>query len=120
MAVQDTVTLGTEDFAKTVERPTSSERAVAGLTVGNNVKLTISHETSKTGIRSSAIILDDTDLVTGAGDPVPANNRLLLKLQFNPLSGRTDATAVIVAQRARLVAILADDALWAKFINSEH
>jgi len=120
MAIQDTVTLGTEEFAKTIERPTSSERAVAGLDVGKYQHLTISHETSKTGIRSSAIILDDLDLVTGEGNPVPDNNRLLLKLQFNPFSGRTDATAVIVAQRARLVAILADDALWTKFINSEH
>lgn len=118
--LQETLTLGTEDFAKTVERPTSSERAIAGLNVGKSVKLTISHETSKTGTRSSVLIFDDADVVIGEGNPKPVNNRLLLKLQYSPLSGRADATEVLAAQLARMQAALADDVLWTKFINQEH
>lgn len=114
------VTLVTDVYSTTQVRINSTIRAVPKLPIGKKQLLTISHEVAKSGAVSSAFILDDSDVVGTLEPAKVANNRFLLKIQYNPLIGRTNADAVMAEQRSKMIEILSDDAMFAKFLNLEH
>lgn len=110
--------LGTATYSLTAQRVNSSIRGDASQPLSEPNLLTISHENAKNGRRSSVIILDDTKIVGGT-TIVPSTVRTLLKLQFNPLEGRTDIETALAAQIAEVVEFLSNPALVAKILNQE-
>lgn len=113
--------IGTKTYALTSQRALSSIRSDASQPVTAPKTITISHENAKNLRRSSAVILDDTIIVSTAGAVVPVkdNIKVLLKVQFNPFGGRTTTTADINAAIAQLVAFLGVPANITKLLNQE-
>ena len=110
----------TKTYSLTTTRPLSSVRSDAAQPVSEPNLLTISHENANSGRRSSVVIFDDTKVVASAGEiPVTDNIRLMLKVQYNPFSGRTTSTADINQQIVELVDFLSVPANVTKLLNQE-
>lgn len=113
------ITIGTETYALRTQRVNSSVRAEISQPVSEPRLLTISHETSKSGRVSSVVMIDDSKVVQiGSSAPTVDTMRALLKIQYNPLSGRTGVEAEIKAMIAALAAF-ATDANISKLLNQE-
>lgn len=114
------ITLGTTVFALRSLRSTSSVRSDNNQAVDHPRLLTISHEVAKSGRVSSAIMIDDTVPVTVGTSQVGSDTtRVLLKLQYNPLSGRTTTSADLKLALAELAAFISVEANIDKILNRE-
>lgn len=113
------ITIGSDTFSRTVTRPTSSAYSDNNQSLSNPRTLTISHETSKSGRVSSAVILDDTATVTVGNTNVADNIRILVKVSYNPLGGRADLTAKVKEAIAQLVAFAGVEGNVTKLLNKE-
>lgn len=113
------ITIGTEVYALRSQRTNSSVRAETSQSVSEPRLLTISHENAKSGRVSSVIMIDDSKVVQiGASAPSLDTMRAMIKIQYNPLSGRTGIEAEIKAMIAALAAF-STDANISKLLNQE-
>jgi len=112
------LTVGTRTYSLRSQRMSSSLRGDATRTVSNPRLLTISHETAKNGKVSSVMMIDDTAVVTNGTSVVNDTIRVMVKLQYNPLVGRTDITTTIMAAIDELQALLVE-ANVTKLLNKE-
>lgn len=113
------ITIGTDVFSRTVTRPTSSVYSDNNQSLSNPRTLQISHETAKSARVSSAVILDDTQTVTIGNTTVPDNVRILVKVSYNPLGGRSNLSDVVKSAIAQINAFVADEANITKLLNKE-
>lgn len=99
---------------------TSTLRRVAGLPDTDQLSMTISHEETSKGIRGSVVIFDNTKVIGSLADgsDVKDTVRVMLKVQYKPLSGRTDTTADIGVAIDELKAFLTGPNLT-KLLNME-
>lgn len=114
-----TITIGTDVFAKTIVRPTSAVYADNNQTLSNPRSLTISHEVGKSGQVATAVILDDSAIVPVGNTNVNDKIRVLFKVQYNPLQGRSGLDTAIKAAIVQLSSFMSDDANVAKLLNKE-
>jgi len=117
------ITINTNTYSLITQRANSSVRSDASTGLDNPNTLTISHEESKTGRVSSVVILDSEAVVPcqDACTTAPSvdNIRLMMKIQYNPLNGRTDTATEIERLRVLLSTFVNDSASFAKIINKE-
>lgn len=113
------LTLGTRVYALRAQRTNSSVRAVPGEPVNEPNLLTISHDVANSGRISSAIMLDDTKVITLGTSSVADTVRCMLKIQYNPLSGRAGIEADINKMLTEIVDFLATPANITKLLNRE-
>lgn len=113
------ITLNTKVYSLTSTRPNGSLRRVATRPVSEPLSLTISHETAKSGRVSTVAYIDDVAVVQiGSSAPVADNIRVMVKIQYNPLSGRTGVEDSISAAVADLVALMSAENID-KLLNRE-
>lgn len=115
----NSITLGTETFAKQSVRPLSATYADNNQVLSNPRTLTISHEVGKSGQVSSAIILDDSKTIPVGNSLVTDKVRALFKIQYNPLQGRADLAAAIKAAVTELSTFVGDTNNFNKLLNKE-
>ena len=117
------IVINTNTYNLISQRTTSSVRSDASTGLANPNTLTISHETNKAGRVSSVIILDSEEVVACqdacSTAPTLDNIRMMMKIQYNPLSGRIGIDTELERLRVLLSTFTADAASWAKFINKE-
>lgn len=111
--------IGVDTFSRTVTRPTSSTYSDNNQSLSNPRLLTISHETAKNARVSSAVILDDTETVVVGNSMAADNIRVLLKVSYNPLGGRTDLTTKVKGAIAQLIAFAQVENNITKLLNKE-
>lgn len=121
MAFTDLITIGTTNFDLRSKNGSRSVRADGTAPLGTDDLLTISHETNKQGLVSSAVFRDNVvptpcETTCGAGS---ANVRALFKVQYNPTLGITDLEVEVAAVIADLVAFLGTQANVDKLLNQE-
>lgn len=118
-----TVTQNARSYVETSRKDNSTIRRIAGLPDNEAVSLTISHENAKNGVRSSVIIIDNSKAIgfKADGTPIIDTARVMFKLQYKPLTGRTDTTADLSAAMYDIVAVLTADSAagFTKLINQE-
>jgi hypothetical protein len=121
MSYSNDITLGTVVYSLRSQRTNSTVRSDATQATTEPSLLTISHEIAKNGRVSSAVIFDDTKVVTSSETtPVVSTDKAVFKFQFNPLDGRTDHSTVFNALCDQLVAFLSVQDNRDKLINQEH
>lgn len=114
------ITLGTTTFSLRTQRVNSSIRSDATQPLNEPNTLTISHDVAGSGRVSSAVMLDDVKVVqVGTSSPVADTVRVMLKVQYNPVSGRVDIDDDVNALIAELVAFLGTPANVVKLLNRE-
>lgn len=115
------ITLNTHVYSLTSQRTTSSTRRDSAQPVSEPNELSIAHETAKNGRVSTAVILDDTKIVSVPGATVPVKDtvRVLFKVQYNPFGGRTTNATDIALAIADLVSFLNTPANITKLLNQE-
>lgn len=114
------ITLGTNVYSLTTQRINASIRSDAAQPLSEPNTLTISHENAKNGRRSSVVIFDDIKVLTSSSTlPLQDNVKVMLKVQFNPLGGRTTNEADINALLADLVSFISEPTNVTKFLNQE-
>lgn len=113
------LTLGSTNYDLVSQNPYRSMRSNSARPVSQPQTLTISHETTKTGTRSSVLILEDIDVINTSTSIIKDSIKAQFKLSFKPYSGRTDIETVIAAQIAALQEFLSVPANIDKFINQE-
>lgn len=119
MFAQDII-INTKTYSLRSQRATSSVRSDATRSITAPKTVTISHEVAKSARVSSAVMIDDKVVVTSAAGVTSSDTiRALLKIQYNPYSGRTTTNADIKAAIADLVAFLGVTANVDKIINQE-
>lgn len=114
-----TITLDSVNYDLVSQSPYRSMRSNSAKPVNEPETLTISHETAKSGTRSSVLILDDVAVLNTTNSIIKDSIRTQFKIQFKPYSGRADIEAVIAAQIAQLQAFLEVPANIDKFLNLE-
>lgn len=115
----NTITLETIPYDLVSQNPYRSTRSNAARPVNEPETLVISHETSKSGTRSSVLILDDVKVINTGTSIIKDSIKSHFKVQFKPYSGRVDIETVIQAQIARLQAFISVPANIDKFLNQE-
>lgn len=110
--------VGTTTYSLRAQRMASSVRGDSTQPVSEPRLLTISHETAKNGKVSSVLMIDDTAVVSSGTTASSDTIRALLKIQYNPLSGRTGIEAVINSAIDDLKALLTP-ANITKLLNKE-
>lgn len=100
------IVVGTTTYSLRAQRMASSVRGDSTQPVSEPRLLTISHETAKNGKVSSIMMIDDTAVVSSGAVASSDTIRVLLKLQYNPLSGRTDIEATVNSAIDDLKALL--------------
>ena len=114
------ITLGTSVYSLITQRATSSLRSDASRALDLPVSLTVAHETASSGRISSAAYLDSDEVVEDAnGVPSTDTVRVMLKLQYNPLSGRTTTETELLRLRDQVIAFISDATNWDKMLNKE-
>lgn len=115
------ITLEGQTYALQSQRTNSSVRSDASQPVSEPNTLTISHEKAKNGRVSSAVILDDTKIVSTAGATIPVADtvKVLLKIQYNPVGGRIDNDTVVENLVAQIVAFASNASNIDKLLNQE-
>lgn len=117
------ITLGDVTYALQTQRPTSSVRADSGRELEKPVTLSIAHETGKNGRVSSVVIFDSSEVIscddTCAINPTTDNIRVHLKIQYNPLSGRTGIDIELKRLLAELQVFMVSTDLMDRFENKE-
>lgn len=114
------ITLGTHTYSLRTQRVNSSIRADPTQPINEPNTLTISHDVAGSGRVSSAVIFDDTKTVQiGASSPSPDTIRAMVKIQYNPLSGRAGIESAINALIVDLVAFIQAPANVTKLLNRE-
>lgn len=113
------ILIGTDTFSRTITRPTSSVYSDNNQPLTNPRTLQISHETAKSARVSTAVILDDTQTVTIGNTTSPDNVRVLLKVNYNPLGGRSNLTGVVKEAIAELLAFAQVESNITKLLNKE-
>lgn len=118
------ITLGLQTYALSTQRPTSSVRRDNAQPLDEPVSLSIAHEKSNNG-RVSSVVAFDSSVVLACGTdcsttaPVTDSIKLHTKLVYNPESGRTTPGVEIERLRQQMLVFVADETLWARFINQE-
>lgn len=113
------ITLNTKAFSLAAQRTQSSLRRVSTRPVSAPLELNIAHETAKSGRVSTAVYIDDVAVVqVGSSAAVKDTVRVLVKLQYNPMSGRTTTNADIKSAVADIVSFLST-ANIDKLLNQE-
>lgn len=114
------ITIGTDVFALRSQRSNSSDRSDTNQSISEPRVLTISHEKAKNNRVSSVVFIDDQKLVQiGSSVPQLDNIRVLVKLQYNPLSGRLTTEADVKLALTQLLTFLAVEANVDKLLNLE-
>lgn len=107
-------------LTKRVQRPTSSIYRSALSTSDEIIEMSVAHEVTNTGFVNSAMILDNTRVLTDSSNlGKPERIRLTLKIQYKDLSVRDDRDAEIASMIAGLVELLGDTTTLAAFLNQE-
>lgn len=103
--LQNTQTLPNATYDKTIQGYGNSSFSVEDPTFKVSRKLTVSHTTAKSGVVNSVVYIDDKRTT----DPLknPSNVRMQIKVQYNPLEGRTDTLATLNSLKADLDAFFA-------------
>jgi hypothetical protein len=114
-----TITLGAVAYDLVTQNPYRSMRFDATQSLASPNSLTISHETAKTGTRSSVLIFEDIDVLSTSTSIIKDSVKTQFKCTFKPLSGRADIEAVINAHIVQLQAFLAVPENITKFLNQE-
>lgn len=114
------ITIGSQTFSAVTSYGSSTIRRKTGEPVSEPTDLTISHEVAKNGRVSSAVIIDDVKVVSDTNGIVTDNVRALVKLQYNPASGRSTLDADIRALIDDLVTFLGVAGNVDKLVNREH
>lgn len=124
MAFSDPITIDATDYSVVSANSKSTLRANALQDLDKPELLTISHETAASGKVSSVIILDfgypvacDTTCGTAASIE---KDRVMLKVQYNPIKGEADQKVVLTAMIADIVLFLTNSANVIKLLNKEH
>lgn len=109
-----------EVFTKRIQRPMSSVYRSSGSNAQELVEFSVQHETTPSGIVNSALIIDNTRILTDASNlGKPERVRLTFKLSYKDLSIRDDRDAEIAAMISVLGDILADTTFKAGFLAQE-
>lgn len=106
-------------FSLVTTRANSSIRGDASQPLDEPRVLTVSHESSTNGKVSSAIMLDDAANVSSLGIANSSGVRVMVKIQYNPIEGRTDIEATVNELYAQLTQLL-DAPTINKLLNKEH
>jgi hypothetical protein len=86
--------------------------------IGDVDGITVSHETTKTGIVSTVVYLDmGLTPATGYEDQ-PKSGRVQFKFVY-PESGYTDTNTILAAAKTRLIDMVNDNTIWQKLLNKE-
>lgn len=115
----NSLTIGTDTFDKQTIRPLSATYVDNNQTLSNPRSLTISHEIGKSGQVATAVILDDNAIVPIGNSNVTDKVRVLFKIQYNPLQGRTGLDTAIKAAIVQLTGFMSDSANVVKLLNKE-
>lgn len=115
------ITINTNVYSLQSQRTLSSVRSDSARSVSEPKLLTISHEIIKSGRIATAVMVDDTKIVSLPGAVVPTSDtvRAFVKIQYNPLMGRLTLEADIAAAIADVVAFLSDPTYVDKLLNRE-
>lgn len=121
----DNITLNTSDeYRLQVRNPTSSLRSLAGLPLGDNQTLRVSHETAKNGVISSALIRENTyvDVDGVLPDNGTDSLKVLVKAIYNPNIALStgDKITVLTQMLTEIAEIIAVPASVDAFFNLEH
>lgn len=118
MFVND-ITIGSNTFAKQSVRPLSASYADNNQPLDNPRLLTISHEVAKSGQVSSIVMIDDTKVIPVGTTFVNSKARVFMKIQYNPLQGRSDLVAAINAAITELTTFVGVAGNITKLLNKE-
>lgn len=117
------ITIGTNTYDLTTQRANSSLRSDASTGLDNPNLMTVSHDTASNGKVSSVIIFDSEEVIpcndTCVTSPQSDNIRVMMKIQYNPTSGRAAIATEIDRLRVLLDTFTSDATNWGKFINKE-
>lgn len=114
------ITLNTHVYSLSAQRTSSSTRRDSARAVSAPRSLNISHETAKSGRVSSVAYIDDVAVVqVGSSAPATDSIRVLLKLQYNPLSGRETTETDLRAALTDLISFLSESGNVTKLLNQE-
>lgn len=123
MAFSNDITLDTHTFSNILRVGKRGVYRDAAAPLDKPATLTISHETTKSGRLSSAVIIDLDEVIpcsdTCSTVPVADNIRMLVKLSYNPLAGRADLPTDLALIKAHIIAFLVNSEDWPKFLNQE-
>lgn len=112
------LTAKSRTYTLRAQRMSSSVRGDATQLVSEPRLLTISHETAKNGKVASVMMIDDTAVVSNGTTVSSDTIRILFKIQYNPLSGRTDIETVINSAIEELKELLSTENTT-KLLNKE-
>lgn len=113
------ITIGTRTYALRAQRTNSSVRADPSEPVNEPNLLTISHDVANSGRISSAVMFDDTKVITLGSSSVTDTIRCMVKIQYNPTSGRTLITDDVNALLEEVVTFLGTPTNITKLLNRE-
>jgi hypothetical protein len=113
------ITIGTTNFDLVSQMPYRSMRSNAARSINEPQTLTVSHETAKSGLRSSVIILEDVKVLNTQTSAIKDSIKAQFKIQFKPYSGRTDIEVTIGELISALSAFVADPDNVDKLLNQE-
>lgn len=113
------LTVGTTNYDLVSQMPYRSIRANAARPVSSPATLTIAHEETKSGVRNSVIVLDDSVVLNNGTTITKDTIKAQLKLSFKPLSGRADVEAVLSEMINTLTAFISVPENLDKFLNKE-
>lgn len=114
--------LGTKTYQTTQSYPTSTIRSEGSSGVNVNDLMTVSHEKIKSSGKVSSVLIFDHTIVPTATDVCTSESsiRALLKVQFDPLDGRTTTEADITTLLEQIAAFIAVPDNVSRFLNQEH
>lgn len=113
------LTINTRTYNLIAQRATSSVRSDATQPLSEPNTLTISHENVKSGRRNSVVILEDQKTISNGTAIINDSMKIMVKVSYNPFSGRTDIGVDLENLRAELVAFLSVPANFTKLLNQE-
>lgn len=108
-----------EAYTLTKQYSNKSIRSVAEQPLTAPNLLTVSHEVTKSGRVSTALIFEDIETLTTATGIIADSVKVFVKLQYSPFAGRADVKLAIKAQILELVALLNNTAIVDKVLNQE-
>lgn len=119
--LNDNITLNTTDeYRLQVRNPTSSIRSMAGLPLGKNQVLKVSHETANDGAVSSVFIRENTVVDTSDTSLPVTSVKAHFKVQYDPTVSHVDLAAELTLLASDIAELLADPAVLTAFFNKEH
>lgn len=113
------ITIGEINYDLVSQMPYRSMRSNAARPINEPQTLTVSHETTKSGLRSSVIILEDVKVLNTSTSIIKDSIKAQFKIQFKPYSGRADIEVTIASLIESLTAFIADPTNIDKLLNQE-